>query len=133
MATTVADRVFVDTNVLVYSRFPASPMCVPASIKLDELFRATVPVWASRQILREYASSLTKPQNYRIRPVPITDVIRDILHFESVLMIADETAIVTQRWLGLLAGPYLRRGVCEFAGPHCTGLRSSRAPASTGD
>ena len=103
MATTVADRVFVDTNVLVYSRFPASPMCVPASIKLDELFRATVPVWASRQILREYASSLTKPQNYRIRPVPITDVIRDILHFESVLMIADETAIVTQRWLGLLA------------------------------
>ena len=67
MATTVADPVFVDTNVLVYSRFPASPLCVPAAVKLEELFRANAAVWASRQILREYATSLTRPQNYRIR------------------------------------------------------------------
>ena len=103
MATTVADPVFVDTNVLVYSRFPASPLCVPAAVKLEELFRANAAVWASRQILREYATSLTRPQNYRIRPVPIADVIRDILYFESVLKIADETAAVTQQLLALLA------------------------------
>ncbi len=103
MATKVADPVFVDTNVLVYSRFPASPLCIAASIELEELFRANVPVWASRQILREYASSLTRPQNYRIGPVPIADVIRDILYFESVLKIADESAVVTRGWLALLA------------------------------
>ena len=35
--------------------------------------------------------------------MPIADVIRDILHFESVLKIADETAAVTQQLLALLA------------------------------
>lgn len=103
MTTTTSDPVFVDANILVHSRSTASPFHSAAEAKLKALFQANTPVWASRQVFREFASALTRPQNYRLRPVPISDVIRDVIYFESVFTIADETTAVTKRWLDLLA------------------------------
>lgn len=93
--TTTSDPVFVDANILVHSRSTASPFHAAAEVKLQDLFHANTPVWASRQVFR--------PQNYRLHPVPIEDVIRDVFYFESVFTIADETVAVTTRWLDLLA------------------------------
>ena len=68
MATTVADlvaigpaaRVFVDTNVLVYSTSTSSPFFLAARDALQELDIAKAERWSSQQILREYLSTMTR-------------------------------------------------------------------------
>ena len=100
--TTAADPVFVDTNILVHSRIASSPFHAAAVAKLEGMLQAGTPMWGSRQILREFASTLTRPQSYRPHAAPIADVIRDIRYFEATFTIADETAAVSKRWTDLL-------------------------------
>lgn len=61
MATTVVDRVFVDTNVLMYANLTASPFNSPAVAALQSLHARGVELWVSRQILREYLASMSRP------------------------------------------------------------------------
>jgi predicted nucleic-acid-binding protein len=53
MATTVGSPVFVDTNVLVYTSLPTSPMQAVAEQALNALAGSGVELWISRQVLRE--------------------------------------------------------------------------------
>jgi hypothetical protein len=48
MATTVADPVFVDTNILVYARVAQAPLHGNAVTKLNDLTAAGHPLWISR-------------------------------------------------------------------------------------
>jgi len=53
MATTVADQVFFDTNVLVYANLALSPFNKAAITSLHALRNAAAELWISRQTLRE--------------------------------------------------------------------------------
>jgi predicted nucleic acid-binding protein len=52
--------VFVDTNVLVYSSFSASPLHALARTNLSELEARGTVLWASRQVLREFIAVTTR-------------------------------------------------------------------------
>jgi predicted nucleic acid-binding protein len=102
MAMTVADPVFIDTNVLVFARFATTPLHRAAVAKLDDLSKAGSRLWLSRQILREYMVAVTRPQTF-FAPLPLPLVHVDITRFEAGLSVFDDNAAVTAGLLDLLS------------------------------
>lgn len=68
MATMAAEPVFVDTNVLVYAHVAEAPWHQEAQEAIADHEAAGAPLWISRQVLREYLVSLTRPQQFPIPP-----------------------------------------------------------------
>lgn len=62
MATTGADAVFVDTNVLVYANQSRALHHTAALTALARWTEAAAPLWISHQVLREYVAVVTRPQ-----------------------------------------------------------------------
>lgn len=60
MATTAANRVFVDTNVLASALLPESPRYFHARGILRRLAESDAEVWISRQVIREFLATMTK-------------------------------------------------------------------------
>lgn len=58
MATTGADKLFVDTNVLIHATIPAASLHQAARRFLEENYQAGTEIWISRQILREFLATL---------------------------------------------------------------------------
>jgi len=56
-----ADPAFVDTNVLVYASQTQSAFHDKATAVLDRARREQKELWISRQILREYLATVTRP------------------------------------------------------------------------
>lgn len=77
MATTAADPVFVDTNVLVYSTRPLSAHHAAAARALARLGAAGAALWISPQVLREYLAAVTRPQA-TAPGLPIETAINDV-------------------------------------------------------
>jgi predicted nucleic acid-binding protein len=102
MARTVVDPVFVDTNILVYSRLILSPFHSNAVAKLGDLSAAGHSLWISRQVLREYLASMSKP-GILTGSVPMTTLIADVQFFETKFHIAEDGPAVTFHHLNLLA------------------------------
>ena len=105
MATTVADlvaagsaaKVVVDTDLLVYSTVPSGPFHVEARDTLNALVAASVERWASQQILREYLATMTRLK------APITAIFNNIRNFRGSYRIAQDSAVVFDELLALLA------------------------------
>ena len=57
---------FVDTNVLVYSRIPNAPHHDVARSRLERALESDEPLRISRQVLREYLSVVTRPQTWTV-------------------------------------------------------------------
>ena len=62
MATTPAEAVFIDTNVLVYASRPSAPRFAVAREALASVEATGRTVWSSTRILREYLAVVTWPQ-----------------------------------------------------------------------
>ena len=60
---------FVDTNVLVKSRFLEAPDHDEARASLQRAFEEPEPLRISRQVLREYLAVVTRPQTWLV-PIP---------------------------------------------------------------
>ena len=58
--TTDVKRVFVDTNILVSALLPESPRYFHARGILRRLAEADAEVWISRQVIREYLTTMTR-------------------------------------------------------------------------
>jgi predicted nucleic acid-binding protein len=101
MATTAAEPVFVDTNVLVYAHVAEAPWHGQARAALAAYEAAGVPLWVSRQVLREYLVSLTRPQQFPLPPT-LEAVIAHVHQFQQRFQVADEGPTVTARLLALL-------------------------------
>ena len=101
MATTVADPVFVDSNVLVSAALPTAPRHVAASMALAGLRQASISLWVSRQILREYLAVLSRPQTYTA-PLPPNQLVADVTYFQTQFQVAEEGPAVTANLLALL-------------------------------
>lgn len=76
---------FIDTNVLVASRFLEAPNHDIARPRLERAFRDPEPLRISRQVLREYLAVVTRPQAWAVtstRDEALDDVQRLMGSFE---------------------------------------------------
>ena len=105
MATTVDDlvaggtrsRVFVDTNVLVYSTVKSGPFHLEAKAAVDALSRGGAEQWLSFQILREYLSAMT-----RLPAVPLPGILKNIRKYRRSFRLASDSNLVHDELLALL-------------------------------
>jgi predicted nucleic acid-binding protein len=102
MATTAADPVFVDANVLVYARLTTSAWHADAVNALDGHQAAGRPLWTSRQVFREYLATLTRPGVATPMP-PVASLVADVQGFTRRFTIAEDSATVTAQHLTLLS------------------------------
>jgi predicted nucleic acid-binding protein len=56
--TVVAEPTFLDTNILVYASVEESPFHTAALNTIATLEQDNVPLWISRQVIREYLATL---------------------------------------------------------------------------
>ncbi len=93
--------VFLDTNILVYASQTQSPFHEAASQAIQGFYDARVELWISRQVLREYLATLTRPQQF-IAPLPIAIVIQDLRYFQNRFQLVEDGPQVTERLLTLM-------------------------------
>ena len=74
------NRVFLDTNILIRSTVATAPKHNETQIALARLWDTGAELWISRQILREYAAVLTRPQSYML-PVSSNAMASQLQHF----------------------------------------------------
>lgn len=98
---TVAEPLFVDTNVLIYANIVRAPFHEQALNALKLAHRSERPLWISRQVLREVIVILTRPQTFA-QPSTPNVVIERIRYLEERFQVADDTAAVTRRLIELL-------------------------------
>ena len=101
MATRDAEPVFVDTNVLVYAHVAEAPWHQEAQQAIVAHETAGAPLWVSRQVLREYLVSLTRPQQFPIPP-SLETVVAQVRQMQRRFRVADEGPEVTTRLLALV-------------------------------
>jgi predicted nucleic acid-binding protein len=101
MTTGGANGVFLDTNVLVNANVAAAPLHAEALIAIREYVRLGVPLWVSRQVLREYLAVLSRPQVFS-RPLHPQVLVARVQQFESRFRVANEDPDVTARLLTLM-------------------------------
>ena len=91
---------FIDTNVLVYSRILTSPYHEDARDSLDRALQDAEPLSISRQVIREYLSVVTRPQTW---PIPITreEALDDAERLVSNFEILEDGPVVTERLITL--------------------------------
>ena len=88
------DKVFLDTNILVYLANEDSPFHLRV-LKRFEAIASKCELWISRQVLREYAVVMTRPGIVE-KPLSSKGVAADIEKWGSIFQIADETEEVTR-------------------------------------
>lgn len=104
MATTDAEQpdsaLFIDTNILVYANVSEAPQHQAALDAIDQARKDGRTLWISRQVLREYLVTLTRPQAFQ--DVPLSTVLEQARLFQNHFEIADDTAAVTDQLMQLM-------------------------------
>lgn len=100
MATMAADKVMVDTNVLVHATVSTSPWHHRARTALPDLQATGKELWVSRQILREYLPALSRPQTCS-QPQVWATLAADVEQLERQLLVDGEDEQVTAALLAL--------------------------------
>lgn len=99
------DKIFIDTNVLIYANNPEEePLGKAAFAKLTELVNSNAKLYISTQILKEYANAVIREaikQNIEIELI-INDVLENIKHFEEQFIILFESKEIIENWKELL-------------------------------
>ena len=85
---------FVDTNVLVFARFEATPNHMLARRHLDEITESGEALRIIRQILREYLATVTRPQPWS-PPIAIEVALMHVATMEAVFEILEDGPSVT--------------------------------------
>ena len=97
-----ADPTFVDTNVLVYASQRRSAFHARAAACLQEARGERRALWISRQVLREYLATVTRPQHGQA-PLQMAEAIADTKRFERDFNLAEDGPEVFAELLRLLA------------------------------
>jgi predicted nucleic acid-binding protein len=98
---TAPDPVFLDTNVLIYSRLSLSPFHAAAVTRLTGLSAAGHELWISRQTLREYLAGMSRP-GLLTGTAPMRTLLNDVRTFAGTYRIAEDGPAVTAELLTLL-------------------------------
>jgi len=98
---------FLDTNVLVYAASLRAPLHLRAAEEIRRRYELKQDLWISRQVLREYLVTLSRPQTYS-NPKPLRELVGDIRYFLSHFLVANEDPAVTEKLLELIEGTETR-------------------------
>ncbi len=98
---TDAEPLFIDTNILIYANVATAPLHDAALKTLRDAHRAKRILWISRQVLREFIATRTRPQTFA-RPLPPDIMIERIRYLEERFQVADDTAAVTEQLVKLM-------------------------------
>ena len=94
-------KVFLDTNIIIRLHVSTAPQHLEVTQAVRSLLVDGREIWISRQILREYAAVLTRPQPYTT-PVFPAEVAKQLRQFEISYRITDENVQVTTALCSLL-------------------------------
>lgn len=97
-----ADPVFVDTNVLVYADQAASAFHASARAAIGRLEREGAAMWISRQVLREYMVTVTRPSLAGVPPMKRAEAATAVEGFLTAYAVAEGGPAVTARLLELV-------------------------------
>lgn len=100
MATMGDKALFVDTNILVYANVIETPFHEQALTAINTAHQENRAIWISRQVIREYLVTLTRPQAFDNLPKEI--VLEQVKQFIKKLEVADDTPSVSEKLLQLL-------------------------------
>lgn len=99
---TMDDRpLFIDTNILIYANVSTAPFHEQALNSIKSAHQAERPLWISRQVLREFIATRTRPQTFALISTPNV-VIERVRYLEEQFQVADDTAAVTGQLIKLL-------------------------------
>jgi predicted nucleic acid-binding protein len=101
MTQNVDSRVFVDTNILVYSSLERFSLYEQANRRMSKLLAQKSEIWISRQVLREYLVTMTRPAIVS-GSITLEEVLKNVSIFMAAYQVADETSEVTVRLVSLL-------------------------------
>lgn len=85
---------FIDTNVLVMSRFIEAPNHEKARDSLDKAFQGPEPLRISRQVIREYLVVVTRPQTWSA-PMTRDEALDDVARLMDNFEILEDGPVVT--------------------------------------
>lgn len=100
MAMMAVNALFLDTNTLVYANVIEAPLHEQTLTTINNARQAGRTMWISRQVIREYLSTLTRTQSFG--QLPKTTVLAQVEQFISQFDVADDTAAVTRQLLALM-------------------------------
>ena len=80
---------FVDTNVLVAARFVTAPAHAAACRSLDRVGNSEEPLRISRQIIREYIGTVTRPQTW-FESLAMGDALEDAARLLSSFTVLED-------------------------------------------
>ena len=95
------ERVFLDTNILVYANIAEAPLHDAALEAVRAREQTGSSLWVSRQVLREYLAVLTRSDAFD-RPIPKKTLIMQVRFFTDRFQVAEDTARVTHHLLTLM-------------------------------
>ena len=99
---------FFDTNVLVRARFEAAPRHLLARRRMSEIGRTDEPLRISRQVLREYSATVTRPQPWSVQ-IPMDEALEHVARLTGVFGLLEDGPGVTDLPSGRSA-PFLPMG-----------------------
>jgi predicted nucleic acid-binding protein len=102
MATRVADRAFVDTNVLVAATDEQRPDHKASRTVLLDWPGTGVALYASGQVFREYLAVASRPSESNGLGLSRLEAVANVRHLRSRLRLVEETSKVADRLLDLL-------------------------------
>lgn len=85
---------FIDTNIFVSARSLRAPHNSLARAALSRAQRTGEPLRISRQVLREYLSTMTRPQTWRV-PLSMADALNDLAWLSAAFETLEDGAHVT--------------------------------------
>ena len=91
---------FVDTNVLVEAKVIEAPNHEVAKAALDRAQAGGESISISRQVLREYLATLTRPQTWLV-PVSLEEVLGDVGRMERAFLVLEDGPRITEMLLAL--------------------------------
>lgn len=97
-----AERVFVDTNALVYALNPSEPFHERTWSLIDTLEQANCELWINRQVIREYMRVLSVDRDGR-RACSADELIFLSRALEDRFLVAEDHRVVTEQLYFLLS------------------------------
>lgn len=94
-------KVFCDTNIIVRLNILESPEHEQIKQAVEVLLARDDELWVSRQVIREFAAVITRPQTF-LKPFTTAEAAIRTKGIVNTFRVADETASVTDYWLNLM-------------------------------
>jgi len=92
---------FIDTNILVYANVIETPFHEQALAAINTAHQAGRTIWISRQVIREYLVTLTRPQVFE--NLPRATVLEQVDQFIERFQVVDDTATVSKQLVKLMS------------------------------